>query len=321
MKKSTIFRQELRSLCAIMSMVILVVVTVYLDELIFLNSMVSFVILAALKRIFRSPTGHFRLFSVSLLSGLLGAILFFLPVGLLSSFLLRGSFSALVVFLSFGRCSRRVFAKRVLLFLASSLLCAGIVFLIESVTGSDALGVVHLTPYVHLSAFVLLGVTAAFYLTVWLVLQLRPHSSARELFVIDLVRNARSVSLTALCDTGNRVYDLYTGKTVVLCQAKAVHSLFSKEEMSGIKDGCRLLPISTISGNDLLRAYCADQLIIHDGRRNYVVTAPLIAFYDTMRDGDFNAIISSDTISQCREGDYYDTAIAAVGSKKDHHLV
>lgn len=320
MKKAIIFRQKSRYLCVIMVKVILVIVTVYLDELIFLNSMVSFLILIALKRIFHSSVGHFRLFSVSMLSGLLGAVLFFLPLGFMGSFLLRGSFSALVVFLSFGRCGHRIFAKRVFLFLASSLMCAGVVFLIESVTGNDALGVVHLTPYIHLSEFVLLGVTATFYLTVLIVLQLRPRRSVRELLVIDLARNAKSVSLTALCDTGNRVYDLYTGKTVVLCHPKAVQGLFSKEEISGIESGCRLLPISTISGNNLLRAYCAEQLIIHDGRHNYVITAPLVAFCDTICGGEFNAIISSDTISQCREGDNYDKATAAVGSRKDHHL-
>lgn len=279
-------------------------VTVYLDELILLNGMVSFLLLTVIRKLIHSASGLLRLSAVAFLSGIFSAICFFLPQSIFLSLLTKSTVSAAVVWLSFGYGSVRTFLKRWTVFLAVSLACAGAVFVLERQIGSDALGVINLTPYIRLSPFVLLAVAVLFCGGVWVVDRLFSRRISRELVTVDLSRAGVTVSVTALCDTGSRVRDPYTGRPVILCRDHAVRRLFSNAELHTAAPGVRLLPIETVSGSRTLRAYPADRMTVHDGRAAYGISAPLLALCEEWREGDFQAILPYEILSEFREEDH-----------------
>ena len=101
--------------------------------------------------------------------------------------------------------------------------------------------------------------------------------------------NSHSVVLKALIDTGNGLFDVFTGKPVTTVEKRAVKSLLKEntKERSGV------VPVKTALGTGLLETVRADRMTIEFDKKRYSVPFPVIALSETeLSDADYYALVN-----------------------------
>lgn len=94
------------------------------------------------------------------------------------------------------------------------------------------------------------------YLVVFLANQVRIRLN-QQIPVI-LCHKGKKLSLTGFCDTGNVLMDPYSGKPVHVVNFEALEPLLKEAE----EENYRWIPYKTVSGNELMRSYTIDEMIL-----------------------------------------------------------
>ena len=125
------------------------------------------------------------------------------------------------------------------------------------------------------------------------VLAMRACHEKADLCEVVLIHGKRRIKVTALIDTGNRLYEPATGMPVSIGEAEVLYSLCpEKEEESGFF----LIPYSSIGGNGLLKGRLIDgmEILDQDGnRKNTGDGQVMVAMKEghLSRDGSYQLIL------------------------------
>lgn len=186
-------------------------------------------------------------------------------------FLEKAAICSLITFISFGKQKPLDFAISVLFFLTVNFIFAGLMLALESI----------LTPY---SMFcgngvctfnIPLGAVVAFTIAAYCVVKLVRLFSDKcirtsQVCNVRIILGENSLTLRGLCDTGCELCDIFSGKPIIVCEAKKIQSITPEEihtYLSGqIPDniGLRLIPYKTVSSESLLPIFKADKVFIND---------------------------------------------------------
>ena len=198
---------------------------IYVDTLFLLNALVDYLLLLAAARLAGEPLRRVRYALGAALGGLY-AVAIFLPGGaFLAHPLCRLAAAALMLLTAYG-ASRRLLRQGVLF---TALTCAfggGIVAI--GMLGGRGLSLGYGVLYSALDLKVVLLSAAVCYGVLTLVFQrLARHSAADgELIPARMTIDDRSVSLTALVDTGNTLTDPVSGRPVLVAEGESLFPLF-----------------------------------------------------------------------------------------------
>lgn len=267
--------------------------TIYLDELFLLNLIINYFLLLGTATICALPFRR-RRFAVSAAVGGLWCCLALLPsLSFLRRPILHPVLAMAMTLIAFGpeqRLWRCFFA-----FLGVSALFGGAVWAAGLYRGIYARG-----PVARLDMRVLVLSFALCWAVIKLVFRRTVKNADRVLLDVTLARDGRQVSLRALRDTGNEVYDPITGCAVLIAEADALAPLFPGEAARDLTrppvdamihiPGMRLIPCAGIGGDRrLLLAFRPDRITVDGRERRDLVAA--VAPAPLGGEGSYQAII------------------------------
>ncbi|MCH5206366.1 MAG: sigma-E processing peptidase SpoIIGA [Oscillospiraceae bacterium] len=245
--------------------------TIYADVLVILNLYINYFLIRSTALLLRREVSAKRCLPGALL-GALGALVILLPeLPFVVVALEKIALGAIITFAVFGKQKPADFAVCALFFLVVSFIFAGLAMALW--TFAAPYGMVYANgvfsfniPLAAIAAF-----TAAAYFTIRLV---RYFSDRRlrqnRICSVMISADGVEVTLKGLCDTGNELRDIFTGKPVIVCELKKISGIVPQNisdylggKFSG--EGIRLIPCKTVSSETLLPVFKAEKILI-DGK-------------------------------------------------------
>ena len=204
---------------------------VYVDALFLLNGLVDYLLLLAAARIAGEPLCRVRFGLAAVLGGCYAVALFLPGLGFLEQWPCRLAAAALMLLVAYGR-SKCLMRQAIIFFALTCALGGGIVFL-KLFWGNSQQNALagRVGIYEPVDVKTILLSSAFCYVCLSTVFQRAgKHLAATgELVSARLHLEDRSLELTALVDTGNRLTDPVSGQMVMVAEGNVLAPLFPKE--------------------------------------------------------------------------------------------
>lgn len=230
------------------------IMTVYVDILVFVNTLVNYFMLSAVRMITRESASRFRILAGALAGGV-SSLLIFLNLGILMS-ILKIAVSVLMILISFKyKGFRRFLKENVWLFLISFIF-GGVMLFINTRLKTDALIYSNGIVYFDIDMTFLVVCSVISYLVISLISKLTDKKAPKEKeYYVTLSNNGKVFSDTALMDTGNNLREPFSGYPVILIDKKIFRELFGGNSL-------RLIPAATVNGESVIKAFKPDSVKI-----------------------------------------------------------
>lgn len=260
---------------------------IYLDVLIFLNMMITFLLLSAASRMMKLSPSPGRFVLGAVLGGASSLMILAPELGLLLSLLTKLLFSLIIVVAVYNPKSLRAILRETGYFFAVSFLFAGIMLGFSALPGVSAVQVRNGAVYVNFSFFSLIAASVLCYAVTAILGKLTGHKAAGDtLLEITVTRNGKTVRGQALLDTGHSLTDPFTGESVLVADKSFVKHLLPENTalwLEGKTEQCekvRLIPYTAVGSSGLLPCFRADEVELSDGKNHYRLKNAEIAVSD-----------------------------------------
>lgn len=225
--------------------------TVYVDILVVLNTLVNYFMLSAVKRITRENTSRLRIALGAAAGGASSLLIFIENLGFFMT-LLKAAVSFLMVLLSFNFESLKKYLKNVLWLFIISFVFGGVMFALYMVLGVDAMIYTNGIVYFDIDMPFLVVGSVVSYAVISLISKLTDKKAPRQKeYFVTIENNGKSVSCTALMDTGNNLREPFSDYPVITADKSLFRELFG----DNLSEGFRLIPVATVNGNGILKAF------------------------------------------------------------------
>lgn len=253
----------------------MIFVSIYLDTLVTVNTYISFLIISASAR-----SGHLacpgkRKAAASLLGGLSSLIILIPPggaglkaVAAILKILSCGAIAA-AAFYRKGMSIKK-FASSLGLIILMNVIFGGLVYFMQAVLYTDIIYINSCSYYFDISLGTLVILSGIIYLIITAAAQLTSRRfDAAHSYRVEFSVGDKSYVLDGVADTGNSVYDIFSGRAVIICTGMGD---------SPPSERITAVPYSTVSGEGLLYAFKPDKVYIEsdDGIKRLV--SALVAF-------------------------------------------
>lgn len=210
--------------------------------------------LLAVKRISRSSCKRYRIVLGAVAGGLSALLIFFERLGLLMT-ILKILSAVLMILISFGFESRSLFLKRCFWLFAVCFLFGGFMFFLYMVLKKDAFIYTNGIIYFDVNMTFLVVCTVISYCIISFITYLTDKKAPRKNeYEVTIQLGELTVIQQGLMDSGNNLRDAFTGYPVVVIDKK----LFAKLTASLSNERFRLIPIVTVNGEAVIRAFRPD---------------------------------------------------------------
>lgn len=256
---------------------------IYADVLVFLNIIITFLLLLACARFLRLSPPPLRFLFGSLLGGASSLIILAPDLGLVFSVLSKLVFSLIIVCAAFSPKSLRSAARETGCFFAVSFLFAGIMLFISSLPFISKVQLNNGAVYIDFSFMSLVLSSVLCFIITRVLGRITRRGVAPSSCEIKIVAPCGTVTKTAIIDTGNDLKDPFTGESVIIADRNSLKSILPeniKRYLSGEEDKCKgikLIPFSTVASQGLLPCFRADSAVITTQKRVYTIDKPQIA--------------------------------------------
>ncbi len=245
--------------------------TIYLDSLIITNIYVNFFLIKALFRITHTKIT----FKGNLLGAVIGSItsifMIFPIENNIFSLIVKLIFAFIIVFSVNFKLDIKKIAKLSFLFFGISFGFYGVITLICTLVETKLILLNNFTVYFDISTFALMvGTIISYVVVTFLERFLRVHFSKAKSYFVTVKIKGKTYSFKGICDSGNNLFDMFSGQPVVVCNSYNLYSeIFPRNDeekeidpIELIEKGARLTPYSTIMGNGFIPILKAEKLII-----------------------------------------------------------
>lgn len=250
-------------------------ITIYIDVLIILNTLVNYFILLAVKKISRDTSSRWRIALGSLFGGVSSLLIFMENSGIVMT-LLKMLTAAVMVLVSFKFSSMKRFLKNMLWLFFISFVFGGLIFAVYMCFGFDTLIYTNGIVYFDISMTFLIVCSVLSYLLITAVsLILDKKAPKTKEYHVTLSKNGKTVSCTALMDTGNNLREPFSGYPVIFIDETMFKSFFSDDSVEKMLevDKTRLIPITTVQGESIAAAFRPEFIKIGDYETDKIYVA------------------------------------------------
>lgn len=261
---------------------------IYLDVLIFLNTIITFLLLLAssrLMKIYPSP-GRFAIASV--LGGISSLIILAPDLGFFLSLLTKLLFSLIIVISAYNPRSVAAIAKETGYFFVANFIFAGMMLFASSLPGISIVNYNNGAAYINFSFFSLVASCVICYaVTVILGKITKNKASDTVIFNIEITSGEKTINCSAILDTGNALTDPFTGESVIIADKFTLSEILPKNIKTYLctgnsENGIRLIPCKTVAGSTLLPCFRAEKIRIKEKDSSYEINNAEIAVSDQM---------------------------------------
>lgn len=268
---------------------------VYADVLVFLNLIINYFLLLATAKILRKTEKTWRIILASFLGALSSLYIFLPPSPIIIEIVFKASVCALMCITAFGFKGIKSFLKSVALLFGITAGFGGIMYAIWLMFSPKGMVINNSVVYFDISLLALVLFTAVGYLIFSIAFRIfsknAPFAQSCE---ITIFADGKSVRVTAIVDTGNSIEDVFSMGEIIIADKKTASELFGCDslETSALKTRYRLLPCSTVSGNDVLEGMRCDRAEVNFQNRRIVLKHPILAISKTPLPDGSDAIIN-----------------------------
>ena len=230
---------------------------VYLDILIILNTLVNYFILLAVDKILRIHSKRWRILLGGAVGGLSSLLLFIENLGVIMT-LLKIITAIFMTVITFGLKPIKRLLKSVFLLFAITFLFGGLMFAVYIFLDKDILIYSNGIVYFDIDLTFLIICTVISYVVITIISKITDKKAPKSKEYYVTVENAgKTISCTSLMDTGNNLREPFSGYPVIMLDKEVFCKVFTEEKI-------RLIPISTVNGESVIKAFRPHKLIIDD---------------------------------------------------------
>ncbi len=246
--------------------------TVYIDVLIVLNLYINyFLIRSAVLVIRRSVSAKRCLLAAGI--GAAGSLVILLPeLPFIVIALEKIALGALITFAAFGKQKPVDFAVCALFFLLVNFVYAGLMTALWTFCAPYGMVFGNGVAYFNIPLAAVAAFTAAAYFAVRLARYFADRRlRCNKICSVKISINDTEIQLRGLCDTGNGLCDIFSGKPVIVCKYEKIAEITPKNALDFLEGkldesgGLRLIPCRTMNSESLLPIFAADRIFI-DGK-------------------------------------------------------
>lgn len=283
-------------------------VVIYVDILIFLNTVVDYLILSATEVLCKAKTPFFRKLTAAFMSALTSLYIFLPALPFAVELLMRLFSSVVAVTVGFGFGGFKGYMRRIFTFYAVSFIYAGLMSAIYMLLKPSKMSVNNGVVYFDISPLVLITVSFVIYLTIVVAKKLfgREAPTAKRCDILLMFENQR-VNCTAMVDSGHTLHDGLGNGAVIIIDSTASELLFGADDTRRILKmelpegkelaaNFRVIPTKSVTGDKLLPAIRLKSAEILLEKRNITLNRPVVVPVDTKLGDDYSAIISPEAL-------------------------
>ncbi|WP_028506239.1 sigma-E processing peptidase SpoIIGA [Ruminococcus sp. FC2018] len=246
---------------------------IYLDVLIITNTVVTLICLEATARIGHTLVENRRAFLASSVGGLVSLLIivpgtnYFLALTVTITKALSFPFITLI---AFRFKNKRFFIRNTLLFFVSNLVYIALVLILWEFSDTKIIYIRNYTIYFNISILKITISVIIMYIILTAADLIKRHIEHNDKYTAEYRCGDYKLSLPAVCDTGNRLYDSFTGVAVVIIYCDDLYEHYSLDSVETIKSGkFRMLPFETINGSGLIAVTYSGNVSISGSEDTY----------------------------------------------------
>lgn len=235
---------------------LVIVLTVYVDVLIILNTLVNYFMLLSIRKITRAHTSRWRIVWGSLAGGASSMLIFLEDLGVVMS-LLKLLTAILMIVITFGIKPLKSLLKKLFWLFAISFVFGGLMFAVYIFFDTDILIYTNGIIYFDIDVTFLVVCSVFSYIVITVITKFTDKKAPKsQEYYITIQQNGKSMTCKALMDTGNNLREPFSAFPVIMAEKK----LFNQFSIPHEK--LRLIPITTVNGESLIKAFRPDSLQI-----------------------------------------------------------
>lgn len=281
---------------------------IYADVLVIINIYITYILLV-LTAVFGGVKRHAgRLAVASVLSGFYSLIIIIPDISDAVISLSKLFFSLLMLFISFGKVSRKAFLRLGAVFFCVNFAFAGVMLALWLFVAPEGMYYNSSVVYFDIDTGTLILLTVVCYLVLSLIHRFMQKKVPRDsVYDCTVYVSDKSFKCNCFLDTGNSLKDCYTGSSVIIVNKKLFGGIIGDNPFeSELK--IRLIPHSTVSGEGMLYAFtCERAEICGLTKRGTVKNITVALTEEKIRGGRFDGILPWDileSITDERERSY-----------------
>jgi stage II sporulation protein GA (sporulation sigma-E factor processing peptidase) len=269
---------------------------VYADVLIFLNTIVDYLLLLAAAKVLGKSVKTFRMVLASVLGGVSSLYIFLPRQNMFFELLYKLAVAAVLSAVCFKNSGIKAFLKSMGVFFLISCAYGGVMFALWLVFKPYGMIINNSVVYFNISPVVLVVCSILGYFAFCILWRIFSTSAKLALRCnITLFANGKRVDLRAIADTGNSLEDTFGKREVIIADKERVEALFGTadvESNADLKRRYQILPCSTVAGYSVLESFRCDSAEIDCQNKKIRLEKPLVAISKTDLKDDYNAIIN-----------------------------
>ncbi len=251
---------------------------IYVDVLVILNLIVTFLLLSVTEFFLREKTRGWRLFLGALAGGIYSLQVFLPEMGALLNIFSRLVAGVIITYISFGFKTYKRFLKIVSVFLLMTFVFAGLMIALWIIFRPSGMLINNSTVYFGISLPALIVSTAFCYILVRIIFRIiLKNKPQQSIFDFTLEIDGKILSGRAMLDTGNTLAESFSGYPVVVCTYDFLKEIFSPDSenffkgdinsLGEIKDEnwkkkVRLVSFSTVTETGTMPSFRPDRLTV-----------------------------------------------------------
>lgn len=273
---------------------------IYVDILIVINIYINYGLLLLTCVFGKIPARRLRMLFASLFGGIYSLIILIPHIN--DSIISVSRIPALIfiTFIAFGYEGKKAYIRTVSVFFCVNMLFAGAMFMLWFLVCPENMYYNSGVVYFGVDALTLVVFTIIIYLLMKLIAFFtKSRVPENFIYTLNICVSGKIHSCRAFYDSGNCLYDPFSGDAVTIVSLDALIGSVSKEifsdfEFAGKKLKMKLIPVNSISGNRLLPAFRADRMVIRGVKSEFIIENPLIAVCpEKIHSGEYGAILHS----------------------------
>lgn len=258
--------------------------TIYIDILIVINFIIDFLILDMVRMVLNINVTYKRIIISSLISAVTSLVI------LMPNYpsLLNIAISALIIFISYGKCRFKTYLKRLTCFYAINFGFSGIIIAIYMCSNNKEIIFNSNYIYFYISPISLIILTLICYIILYFVKRIMGKQLVAErICTLSVKIFDKQYNFKAKVDTCCDLKEPFSNNPVIVAEK----SLFSNNIIT--ENNVRLVPFSSLGGEGILKAVKIDELIIDNTLINKIV---YLGLCNNILHGEVKALIPNDII-------------------------
>lgn len=266
-------------------------IVIYVDVLVCVNFFITFLLLEISSKFAKKEANTVRFIIASFIGGIYSLIIFVdnLPGILLEISKLLSCAVIIAVAFKFSRLTQYI--KLIGIYYFSSVVFLGITMLLCFVLKLKFVAVNNSVIYFNLSAPAIILSAIIAYTVSGLIIKIYNRTlSKKEIYILVIEQDGCVYNLSAFLDTGNRLREPFSDTPIII-----VDSAKLPVNIDSVKT--RFVPVSTVSGRTMLKAFKPDKIILKSGNSSEVIENAYVALSNDLCDNKFSAILNYDILS------------------------